>query len=73
LSITDERMTCFWITFQQGVDLVLDCLEIMRGNEVFIPKITSMKLTDLARAWVHCDLSDINTDWLSMEHNFKNM
>ena len=43
-------MTRFWITLQQGVDFVLDCLERMRGNEVFIPKIPSMKLTDLARA-----------------------
>jgi len=50
LSITDERMTRFWITLRQGVDFVLDCLERMRGNEVFIPKIPSMKLVDLARA-----------------------
>ncbi|MEW5801197.1 MAG: UDP-N-acetylglucosamine 4,6-dehydratase (inverting) [bacterium] len=50
LTITDERMTRFWITLEQGVDFVLDCLEKMRGNEVFIPKIPSMKLVDLARA-----------------------
>jgi len=50
LPITDERMTRFWITLQQGVDFVLDCFGRMQGNEVFVPKIPSMKVTDLARA-----------------------
>lgn len=50
LSVTDERMTRFWITLPQGVDFVLDCLEGMQGSEVFIPKIPSMRLIDLARA-----------------------
>ncbi|MCL6582822.1 MAG: UDP-N-acetylglucosamine 4,6-dehydratase (inverting) [bacterium] len=50
LTITDERMTRFWITLQQGVDFVLDCLERMQGNEVFVPKIPSMRLVDLAKA-----------------------
>lgn len=50
LPITDERMTRFWITLQQGVDFVLDCLGRMQGNEVFVPKIPSMKVTDLAKA-----------------------
>ena len=50
LPITDERMTRFWITLHQGVDFVLDCLGRMQGNEVFVPKIPSMKVTDLARA-----------------------
>lgn len=49
LPITDARMTRFWITLQQGVDFVLSCLGQMRGGEIFIPKIPSMKITDLAR------------------------
>ena len=49
LPITDERMTRFWITLQQGVQFVLSCAHIMRGGEIFVPKIPSMKLTDLAR------------------------
>jgi len=48
LPITDERMTRFWISLQEGVDFVLSCLKIMRGGEIFIPKIPSMKITDLA-------------------------
>jgi UDP-N-acetylglucosamine 4,6-dehydratase len=48
IPITDERMTRFWITLQQGVDFVLSSLEMMRGGEIFIPKIPSMKVTDLA-------------------------
>lgn len=50
LPITDERMTRFWITLQQGVDFVLSSLEIMQGGEIFIPKIPSMRITDLARS-----------------------
>ena len=50
LPITDERMTRFWITLQQGVDFVLSSLETMRGGEVFVPKIPSMRVTDLAKA-----------------------
>ena len=50
LPITDERMTRFWITLQQGVDFVLACLDRMKGGEVFVPKIPSMKITDLAKA-----------------------
>jgi UDP-N-acetylglucosamine 4,6-dehydratase len=49
LPITDPRMTRFWITLQQGVDFVLSSLALMRGGEIFIPKIPSMKVTDLAR------------------------
>jgi UDP-N-acetylglucosamine 4,6-dehydratase len=48
--ITDERMTRFWITLEQGVDLVLKALEEAEGGEIFIPKIPSMKITDLAKA-----------------------
>lgn len=50
LTITDERMTRFWITLDQAVHLVLDALELMVGGEVFIPKIPSMRITDLAEA-----------------------
>jgi len=47
--ITDKRMTRFWITLEQGVDFVLSCIDTMKGGEIFIPKIPSMKITDLAR------------------------
>jgi len=47
LPITDKRMTRFWITLQQGVDFVLQSLGEMIGGEIFIPKIPSMKLTEL--------------------------
>jgi len=50
LPITDERMTRFWITLEQGVQFVLDNLERMHGGEIFIPKIPSMKVMDLAKA-----------------------
>ncbi len=50
LPITDERMTRFWITIEQGVNFVLSSLEMMRGGEIFVPKIPSMKMTELARA-----------------------
>jgi UDP-N-acetylglucosamine 4,6-dehydratase len=50
LPITDPRMTRFWITLNQGVDFVLSSLDIMRGGEIFVPKIPSMKMTDLAQA-----------------------
>src|SRR3546814_511492 len=49
LPITDAEMTRFWITIQQGVDFVLSCLSLMKGGEIFVPKIPSMKITDLAR------------------------
>jgi UDP-N-acetylglucosamine 4,6-dehydratase/5-epimerase len=50
LPITDERMTRFWITLDQGVQFVIDSLERMKGGEIFVPKIPSMKVVDLARA-----------------------
>jgi len=49
LPITDERMTRFWITLEKSVGFVLDRLREMRGGEVFVPKIPSMKVIDLAR------------------------
>ncbi len=50
LPITDERMTRFWITLDQGVQFVLDSLERMHGGEIFVPKIPSMNIMDLAKA-----------------------
>lgn len=49
LPLTDEKMTRFWLTLDQGVRLVLRGLRAMQGGEIFIPKIPSMKLVDLAR------------------------
>ena len=49
LPITDERMTRFWITVGQGVEFVLSSLAMMHGGEIFVPKIPSMKIVDLAR------------------------
>jgi UDP-N-acetylglucosamine 4,6-dehydratase len=50
LPITDDRMTRFWITLQQGVNFVVTSIASMQGGEIFVPKIPSMRMTDLA----HC-------------------
>ena len=50
LPITDKRMTRFNITLQQGVDFVLQCLERMWGGELFVPKIPSYRILDVAEA-----------------------
>ena len=50
LPITDERMTRFNITLQEGVDFVINCLEKMWGGELFVPKIPSYKILDVAKA-----------------------
>lgn len=50
LPITDPRMTRFWITLDQGVQFVLDSLERMHGGEIFVPKIPSMNIMDVAKA-----------------------
>jgi len=50
LPITDPRMTRFWITLQRGADFVLQSLEKMVGGEIFVPKIPSMKVLDVAKA-----------------------
>ena len=50
LTITDERMTRFWISLEQGARFVIRCVEQMHGGEVFVPKIPSMTVADLARA-----------------------
>jgi UDP-N-acetylglucosamine 4,6-dehydratase len=49
LPITDERMTRFWITLTQGVNLVCSSMEMMRGGEIFVPKIPSTTISDLAK------------------------
>lgn len=50
LTITDPRMTRFWLTLEQGVRFVIRSIEMMQGGEIFVPKIPSMKITDLATA-----------------------
>jgi UDP-N-acetylglucosamine 4,6-dehydratase len=50
VTITDERMTRFWLSLEQGVRFVILCIEQMHGGEVFVPKIPSMKVIDLAHA-----------------------
>ncbi len=50
LTVTDERMTRFWISLEQGVHFVIRCIEQMHGGEVFVPKIPSMNVKDLAAA-----------------------
>ena len=49
LPITDPRMTRFWITLDQGINFVIHCIEKMQGGEVFVPKIPSMKVIDIAK------------------------
>ncbi len=58
LPITDPRMTRFWITLNQSIEFVLSSLDLMTGGEIFIPKIPSMKITDLAK----CLAPDLGTD-----------
>jgi UDP-N-acetylglucosamine 4,6-dehydratase len=50
LPITDKRMTRFWISLEQAVDFVLESFKIMQGGELYVPRIPSMKITDLAFA-----------------------
>lgn len=50
ITVTDPRMTRFWITLDQGVRFVINCIERMHGGEVFVPKIPSMKMMDLVQA-----------------------
>lgn len=49
IPITDERMTRFWLTIQEGVQFVLDSFDRMHGGEIFVPKIPSFKVTDVAK------------------------
>jgi UDP-N-acetylglucosamine 4,6-dehydratase len=48
ITVTDSRMTRFWLTLGQGVRFVVGCIERMHGGEIFVPKIPSMRLTDMA-------------------------
>lgn len=48
ITITDKRMTRFWVTLEQGIRFVTDCIDRMQGGEVFVPKLPSMKVIDLA-------------------------
>ncbi len=60
LTITDERMTRFWLTLDQAVRFVIQSIERMQGGEVFVPKIPSMRVMDLARALApECDIAHI--------------
>lgn len=60
LPITDYRMTRFWISLQQGVELVIKALEEAKGGETFISKIPSFKITDLAQAMCPgCDMPEV--------------
>lgn len=60
LPITDPRMTRFWITLEDGVGLVLKAFQEMQGGEIFVPKIPSMKITDLAEAIApECELKTV--------------
>lgn len=49
VTITDDRMTRFWLTVEQGVRFTIRCIEQMQGGEVFVPKIPSLRVKDLAR------------------------
>ncbi|HFQ80026.1 MAG TPA: UDP-N-acetylglucosamine 4,6-dehydratase (inverting) [Desulfobacterales bacterium] len=60
LTVTDKRMTRFWITLDQAVELVLKAFKYMEGGEIFVPRIPSMKITDLARAiGPECEIKSI--------------
>jgi len=50
ITITDEQMTRFWITLEQGVRFVINSIDRMKGGEIFVPKLPSMQITDLADA-----------------------
>ncbi|NOT04578.1 MAG: UDP-N-acetylglucosamine 4,6-dehydratase (inverting) [Anaerolineales bacterium] len=50
ITVTDDRMTRFWLSLDQGVRFVITCIEQMEGGEVFVPKIPSTKVVDLAKA-----------------------
>jgi len=59
LTITDKRMTRFWTTLEQGVNFVINSIEMMEGGEIFVPKIASMKIMDLAKLIApECELKE---------------
>ena len=60
IPITDKRMTRFWITLPQAVDFVISCFDDMQGGELYVPRIPSMKVVDLAEAIAPgCELQEI--------------
>lgn len=60
VTVTDRRMTRFWLTMEQGVRFVIHCIEQMRGGEVFVPKIPSMRLMDMVQGLAPgCDVEYI--------------
>jgi UDP-N-acetylglucosamine 4,6-dehydratase/5-epimerase len=60
LTITDRRMTRFWITLDRGVSLVLDAIANAHGGEIFVPKIPSLKISDLVQmAFPRCDVREV--------------
>lgn len=50
ITVTDKRMTRFWMTLEQGVEFVIRCIGVMRGGEIFVPKLPSMRILDLVEA-----------------------
>jgi UDP-N-acetylglucosamine 4,6-dehydratase len=50
ITITDERMTRFWITLEDAVEFVISCMDILGGGEIYVPKIPSMRVVDIAHA-----------------------
>lgn len=50
LPVTDPRMTRFWITLDEAVDFVIDCMPVAKGGEIFVPKLPSVKITEIAEA-----------------------
>ena len=65
ITVTDDRMTRFWLSLDQGVRFVIHCIEQMEGGEVFVPKIPSTKVVDLARAIApNAEINIIGPRWL---------
>ena len=57
ITITDNRMTRFWLTLKQGIEFVQRCIGMMNGGEIFVPKIPSVRVVDLARVIApECDV-----------------
>jgi UDP-N-acetylglucosamine 4,6-dehydratase (inverting) len=50
VTVTDQRMTRFWVTLEHGVEFVIRCIGLMEGGEVFVPRIASMRIMDLVDA-----------------------
>lgn len=60
IPVTDRRMTRFWITLDEAVEFVIRCFDLMRGGEIFVPKIRSMRVVDLAEAVApSCEIEEI--------------